>query len=81
MSTPELMKLGRKELQQTDESLVRSEKVVEDMKEIAATTAATLVGQTKQMETVIDDLEEIHFSNKKANQVIRDITRGIATDK
>ena len=30
---------------------------------------------------VIDDLEEIHFSMKKARQVIRDMARGLATDK
>ena len=30
---------------------------------------------------MLDSLDEIHFSLKKANQVIRDITRRIATDK
>ena len=50
-------------------------------KQVATETAATLDGQTKQMETVLDSLDEIHFSLKKANQVIRDITRRIATDK
>ena len=49
--------------------------------QVATETAATLDGQTKQMETVLDSLDEIHFSLKKANQVIRDITRRIATDK
>ena len=44
-------------------------------------TAETLDAQTRQMEKVIDDLDEIHFTMKKARQVIRDITRGIATDK
>jgi SNARE protein len=29
----------------------------------------------------MDDLDEIHFTMKKARQVIRDIARGIATDK
>ena len=33
------------------------------------------------MERVLDDLEQIHFSMKKANQVLRDMTRGIATDR
>jgi hypothetical protein len=49
--------------------------------QVATETAATLDGQTKQMEAVLDSLDEIHFSLKKANQVIRDITRRIATDK
>ncbi len=33
------------------------------------------------MECVLNDLEQIHFSMKKANQVLRDMTRGIATDR
>lgn len=49
--------------------------------QVATETAATLDGQTKQMEGVLNSLDEIHFSLKKANQVIRDITRRIATDK
>ena len=30
---------------------------------------------------VIDDLDEIHFTMKKARQVLRDMARGIMTDK
>ena len=30
---------------------------------------------------VIDDLDEIHFTMKKARQVIRDMTRSMMTDK
>lgn len=30
---------------------------------------------------VIDDLDEIHFTMKKARQVIRDMTRSLMTDK
>lgn len=33
------------------------------------------------MERVLDELEQIHFTMKKANQVLRDMTRGIATDR
>ena len=49
--------------------------------QVATETAATLDGQTKQMEGVLNSLDEVHFSLKKANQVIRDIMRRIATDK
>ena len=49
--------------------------------QVATETAVALDGQTKQMEHVLDSLDEIHFSLKKAGQVIRDITRGLATDK
>ena len=49
--------------------------------QVGARTAETLQGQGEQMERVLDALHEIQFSMKKAGQVIRDITRGIATDK
>jgi hypothetical protein len=44
-------------------------------------TAAELKKQTDQMGKVIDDLNEIEFSMQRASKVIRDITRGLATDK
>ena len=49
--------------------------------QVGTKTAETLHDQTKQLERVVDDLDQIQFSLKKAQQVIRDITRGIATDK
>lgn len=55
--------------------------IVEDTIQIGTQTAETLHGQTKQMERVLNDLDEIHFTMKKASKVIRDLTRGIATDK
>ena len=58
-----------------------SMEVVADTIDIGTKTAETLEGQTKQLERVMDDLDEIHFTMKKASQVIRDMTRGMATDK
>ena len=49
--------------------------------QVGTRTAETLQGQGEQMGRVLDTLHEIQFSMKKAGQVIRDITRGIATDK
>ena len=43
--------------------------------------AATLNDQTKKLEKIVDDLNEIEFTMKKASAVIRDITRGLLTDK
>ncbi len=65
----------------TSKTLLRSEKVVQDTIAIATGTAETLQKQTEQMERTLDNLDEIQFSLKKAKQVIRDITRGMATDK
>jgi novel plant SNARE len=44
-------------------------------------TAATLGDQTNQMNKIVDDLNDIEFTMKKASKIIRDITRGIMTDK
>lgn len=81
MSIQDMIKLGQKEIKGTDDALKRAERIVEDTLQVATDTAVTLDGQTKQMEHVLDSLDEIQFSLKKAKQVIRDITRGIATDK
>ena len=43
--------------------------------------AGALHDQTKQMEKIVDDLAEIEFTMKKASQIIRDITKGLLTDK
>ena len=81
MTTNELMQLGRKEIVETDEALVRAQRVVANTIEVGTKTAETLQAQTQQMERVLDDLDEIKFSLKKASKVIRDITRSMATDK
>eukprot|EP00854_Cymbomonas_tetramitiformis_P018852 gene18852-22526_t len=81
MSTMELMELGRGKIKESDESLVRTKKVLNDTIEIGTTTAAKLSDQTDQMGRIIDDLDHIHFDMKKAAGLIRDITRQLATDK
>ncbi len=43
--------------------------------------AATLGDQTNQLNKIVDDLNEIEFNMKKASAVIRDIARGLLTDK
>lgn len=81
MSTSNLMELGRKQTLETNKSLARSARLVNDTIAIGAQTAETLQIQGKQLEKISDDLDEIHFSMKKARQVIRDMARGLATDK
>lgn len=81
MSSSDLMEMGRKHVVETDQSLVRSERLVNDTIAIGAQTAETLQMQGKQLEKVADDLDEIHFSMRKAKQVLRDMARGLATDK
>jgi SNARE protein len=77
MRNQELMELGRSNIQETDESLLRSERLVNDTIAIGAQTAETLQSQGDQLAKISEDLDEIHFSNQKAKQVIKDITRGL----
>ena len=75
------MTLGRKEIVETDEALVRAQRVVASTIEVGTKTAETLHGQTEQMERVMNDLDEVKFSLQKATKVMRDISRSMATDK
>jgi hypothetical protein len=126
----ELVKEGRKGMQDSEATLTRTEKLVEDTLNIgqqvggrllcigagcdacvcecvrlrhlgfsadpdphkplpnrtlpptdAPQTAATLHDQTLQLNKIVDDLNEIEFTMKKASRVIADITKGIMTDK
>ena len=81
MTTQELMDHGRKTIKASDESLARSVKVVNETMELGRDTAVKLKEQTSQMERVVDELDEITFNLKKAGNVIRDMTRSMATDK
>lgn len=81
MSMQQLMDRGKKEIQETNNALDRTEKLVEDTIQIGQTTAATLNDQTTQMNKIVDDLNEMEFTMKKASKVIRDISRGLLTDK
>ena len=81
MATQDLMEMGRKQMKETDQSLIRSERLVNDTISIGAQTAETLQVQGQQLGKISNDLDDIHFSMKKASQVIRDMARGLATDK
>lgn len=72
---------GRKDIKETEQGLIRANKIVEDTIQVANSTAETLNAQTEQLERTLDNLDKIEFSLKTAKRVIRDITRGLATDK
>eukprot|EP00899_Mesostigma_viride_P012563 jgi/Mesvir1/21307/Mv15929-RA.1 len=81
MTTQELIQEGHRQMDDTDRALERTKKVVDDTIAVGAKTAETLQAQTKQMEKIIDDLNEIQFSIKKASKLVREIGRQLATDK
>ena len=81
MSTQELMEEGRSQMNETDEMLARSVRVLEDTIQIGTKTAETLHGQTEQIRRVHDDLDDMEFTLKRAGKLVKDLSRGLATDK
>ncbi|XP_072976633.1 novel plant SNARE 13-like [Typha angustifolia] len=81
MSNQELVDAGRKKMDETDQAIERSKMVVEQTVEVGAQTAANLKGQTEQMGRIVNELDTIQFSIKKASQLVKEIGRQMATDK
>lgn len=81
MSNQQLMDAGRKQMDQTDQVIERSKKVVAQTVEVGSQTAAALSQQTEQMKRIGNELDSVHFSLKKASQMVKEIGRQVATDK
>ncbi|XP_072985148.1 novel plant SNARE 13-like [Typha latifolia] len=81
MSNQELIDAGNKKMDETDQAIKRSKMVVEQTIEVGSQTAANLKGQTEQMGRIVNELDTIHFSIKKASQLVKEIGRQVATDK
>ncbi|GMJ12332.1 novel plant snare 13 [Hibiscus trionum] len=81
MSNQELVDHGMKTMDETDQAIERSKKVVEQTIEVGTQTATTLKGQTDQMGRIVNELDTIQFSIKKASQLVKEIGRQVATDK
>lgn len=80
-SSQELMEQGRSMMQDDRRALERSKRLIEETKMVGAATAEALHAQTKQMERIINDLDEIKFTLKTAGNLVRDLTKSLATDK
>ncbi|KAI9194573.1 hypothetical protein LWI28_007219 [Acer negundo] len=81
MSNQELIHAGNKTMDETDQAIERSKMVVEQTLEVGTQTAVTLKGQTDQMGRIVNELDTIQFSIKKASQLVKEIGRQVATDK
>ncbi|KAE8659059.1 putative plant SNARE 13 [Hibiscus syriacus] len=81
MSNQELVDHGMKTVDETDQAIERTKKVVEQTIEVGTQTASTLKGQTDQMGRIVNELDTIQFSIKKASQLVKEIGRQVATDK
>ncbi|OAE24147.1 hypothetical protein AXG93_2752s1620 [Marchantia polymorpha subsp. ruderalis] len=65
----------------SSESSCLSLHVVQDTINIGEQTALTLKAQTEQMGRIVNELDTIQFSIKKASQLVKEIGRQLATDK
>ncbi|XP_074567470.1 putative plant SNARE 11 [Curcuma longa] len=81
MTNQQLMDHGNRLMDETDQTIERTKKVVEQTVNVGAETAAALKAQTEQMNRVVNDLDSIHFSIKKATKLVKEIGRQVATDR
>ncbi|GKU96103.1 hypothetical protein SLEP1_g9378 [Rubroshorea leprosula] len=77
MSNQELVDHGRKAMDETDQAIERSKMVVQQTIEVGTQTAGTLKGQTEQMGRIVNELDTIQFSIKKASQLVKEIGRQV----
>ncbi|RZC56110.1 hypothetical protein C5167_014963 [Papaver somniferum] len=77
MSNQELIDAGKRRMDETDQAIERSKLVVEQTIEVGAQTGVALKGQTEQMGRIVNDLDTIQFSIKKASQLVKEIGRRI----
>uniref|UniRef100_A0A803R5L0 t-SNARE coiled-coil homology domain-containing protein n=1 Tax=Cannabis sativa TaxID=3483 RepID=A0A803R5L0_CANSA len=75
MTNQQLMDNGHQMMNETDQAIERSKKVVQDTINVGTDTAAALKAQTEQMSRVVNELDSIHFSIKKASQLVKEIGR------
>ncbi|KAL1830001.1 hypothetical protein DCAR_0209400 [Daucus carota subsp. sativus] len=81
MSNQELVDHGHKMMDETDQSIERSKQVIAETVEVGTETAATLKAQTEQMSRIVNELDSINFSIKKASKLVKEIGRQFATDR
>ena len=80
-SNQQLINAGRQVYQDDIQRLQGMERLIHDTQQVGATTLVTLQDQTRQMERMVDDLDDIQFSLKRAKLIMRDIWKAAATDK
>ncbi|KAK4769108.1 hypothetical protein SAY86_027258 [Trapa natans] len=81
MTNQQLMDHGNHMMDETDQAIERSKKTVQDTINVGTETAAALKAQTEQMSRIVNELDSIQFSIKKASKLVKEIGRQVATDK
>ncbi|XP_022736971.1 novel plant SNARE 11-like isoform X2 [Durio zibethinus] len=75
MTNQQLMDRGNQMMDETDQAIDRAKKVVQDTVDVGTETAAALKSQTEQMSRIVNELDSIHFSIKKASKLVKEIGR------
>ncbi|KAL5064217.1 hypothetical protein RYX36_025954 [Vicia faba] len=73
MSNEQLMDQGNRMMDDTDQAIERGKRIVQDTVNVGTETAAALKAQTEQMSRVVNELDSIHFSIKKASKLVKEI--------
>ncbi|RLN13540.1 putative plant SNARE 11 isoform X1 [Panicum miliaceum] len=94
MTNQQLMDQGNQLMDETDQAIARSNQTVQETINVGTETTAALKAQasrfsyvlkaanwTEQMSRVVNELDSIHFSIKKASQLVKEIGRQVATDR
>ncbi|KMS97661.1 hypothetical protein BVRB_5g124910 [Beta vulgaris subsp. vulgaris] len=81
MTNEQLMDRGNRMMDETDQAIDRGKKIVQETIGVGTETAAALKAQTEQMSRIVNELDSINFSLKKATKLVKEIGRQVATDK
>ncbi|OEL25940.1 putative plant SNARE 11 [Dichanthelium oligosanthes] len=68
-------------LSSREQFVVVDSQTVQETINVGTETAAALKAQTEQMSRVVNELDSIHFSIKKASKLVKEIGRQVATDR
>ncbi|XP_021765747.1 novel plant SNARE 11-like [Chenopodium quinoa] len=81
MTNEQLMDRGNTMMDETDQAIDRGKKIVHETINVGTETAEALKAQTDQMSRIVNELDSINFSIKKASKLVKEIGRQVATDK
>ncbi|KAH9607092.1 hypothetical protein KSS87_005021 [Heliosperma pusillum] len=81
MTNQQLVDHGNHMMDETDQAIERGKKIVQETIGVGTETAAALKAQTDQMSRIVNELDSIHFSLKKASKLVKEIGRQVATDR
>ncbi|KAL6547992.1 putative plant SNARE 11 [Orobanche hederae] len=73
MTNQQLVNRGNQMMDETDQAIDRAQKVVHETIDAGTETAAALKAQSEQMSRIVDELDSIHFSIKKASKLVKEI--------